>query len=473
MISTDAHRAPSSLLAVGVGAVAALAACLFTGTQLAALLAALVASALAAALFASGRYWAIAFLAAVLCLPPLPVPIGDSGPHPALFFLAAGLAAGLVRWRQWKHPIPAESIALLAFPLVLLAGLPLAAAYSGAALALQSLLRLALFAASLYVFFYAAGGPHALTASRARKHVGALYTAAVVSAVFACADFYFQLPAPAGFGPQFIWLDFGVFRRAQGFFYEASTLGNVCAFFLVFAATGLLARKEDLPVRKYWLLAGAIPIAAALLLSFSRASLLNVAVSLSMLAALNAARLRLARVVSVLAAAVGATLAITYAAVPVFLEFYWLRLTTSFQQLLAGNEQLLSGRLETWRALAGFLADNPQHAILGIGYKTLPYSTFTGQPAVADNTYLSSLVETGLVGLAALLAMHAAVLSMAWRAHRAEGLAGLLGTWIFCFWTGEIVQMLSGDLLTYWRVLPVYFWVLAIAVRLSFLPRRA
>jgi hypothetical protein len=25
--------------------------------------------------------------------------------------------------------------------------------------------------------------------------------------------------------------------------------------------------------------------------------------------------------------------------------------------------------------------------------------------------------------------------------------------------------MASGDLLTYWRVLPVYFWVLALAVR--------
>jgi len=25
--------------------------------------------------------------------------------------------------------------------------------------------------------------------------------------------------------------------------------------------------------------------------------------------------------------------------------------------------------------------------------------------------------------------------------------------------------MFSGDLLTYWRVLPVYFWVLALAVR--------
>jgi hypothetical protein len=39
--------------------------------------------------------------------------------------------------------------------------------------------------------------------------------------------------------------------------------------------------------------------------------------------------------------------------------------------------------------------------------------------------------------------------------------------WIFCFWMGELVQMLSGDLITYWRVLPIYFWILAIAVRES------
>jgi hypothetical protein len=43
--------------------------------------------------------------------------------------------------------------------------------------------------------------------------------------------------------------------------------------------------------------------------------------------------------------------------------------------------------------------------------------------------------------------------------------ASFLGTWFFCFWIGELVQMLSGDLLTYWRVLPVYFLVLALARR--------
>jgi hypothetical protein len=41
--------------------------------------------------------------------------------------------------------------------------------------------------------------------------------------------------------------------------------------------------------------------------------------------------------------------------------------------------------------------------------------------------------------------------------------AQIFGEWIFCFWAGEAVQMFSRDLITYWRVLPVYFRVLAIA----------
>ena len=36
---------------------------------------------------------------------------------------------------------------------------------------------------------------------------------------------------------------------------------------------------------------------------------------------------------------------------------------------------------------------------------------------------------------------------------------------MLCFWGARSVQMASGDLLTYWRVLPVYFFVLALAMR--------
>lgn len=109
---------------------------------------------------------------------------------------------------------------------------------------------------------------------------------------------------------------------------------------------------------------------------------------------------------------------------------------------------------------------HPWYSLVGVGYKTLPYSDFIGATAVADNTYLGMLVETGVAGFAAVIALNAAVLIAAYQAACVRNpFRAFLGTWIFCFWCGEIVQMFSGDLLTYWRVLPAYFCVLGMASR--------
>jgi O-antigen ligase len=119
---------------------------------------------------------------------------------------------------------------------------------------------------------------------------------------------------------------------------------------------------------------------------------------------------------------------------------------------------VLSGRLETWQTLAGFIAEHPWQTALGIGYKTLPNTTYLGKPLIADNMYLSALIETGVIGLASLLFLNAAILRTTWRALRADS---FFGKWMFCFWIGETVQMFSADILTFWRVLPIYLWVLA------------
>jgi O-antigen ligase len=96
----------------------------------------------------------------------------------------------------------------------------------------------------------------------------------------------------------------------------------------------------------------------------------------------------------------------------------------------------------------------------------LPYSDFIGAKAVGDNTYLTSLMETGIAGLFAVVALNIAILVCGYQASRSsDAVRSFAGMWMFCFWAGETVQMLSGDLLTYWRVLPVYFFVLALAAR--------
>src|SRR5579872_4278721 len=44
--------------------------------------------------------WIAVFFAASLLLPPLPAPIGNSGPHPSLAIAAVGLFAGVVWLRE-------------------------------------------------------------------------------------------------------------------------------------------------------------------------------------------------------------------------------------------------------------------------------------------------------------------------------------------------------------------------------------
>jgi O-antigen ligase len=407
--------------------------------------------------------WITGFFGAALLLPPLPIAAGNSGPHPALLFAAAGGWIGLVRLREWNLRLDPLAKTMLIFFSILLASVSCAVVYSGPEIAIASLARVFLFGIAIYIYLFEMNGPGAASEVNPARTVRWLLGAAFLVAVFACIDFYYQLPAPAGYGPQFVWLDTGVLRRAQGLFYEASTLGNFCAFFLVLIAV-LASESKRRPVSRIALAITGAALATALAFSYSRASILCVACSIGTLFFLRGwhTRIRL-RWMVLLPVSVAVGGAVVYWLFPAFAQAYWIRLSVSLEFFAEEPNRVMSGRVDSWFAIGKMIADHPFYLLTGIGYKTLPYAgLMNGGPIVADNMYLSLLIETGLPGLIAFLWMNVQILATA---YRAAARSSLFGTWIFCFWTGEMVQMLSGDLFTYWRVLALYFWVLAFAAR--------
>lgn len=414
--------------------------------------------------------WVLVLLGAAVLLPPLPLPWGDSGPHPAIAVASLGLAAGLAKLRAWRRcgGSLAAPVALLWFALC--ASVPWAAFYSGYAVAAGSLARLALFSISIYLFFYVAGGPgrELRTATLLRL----LFLSAAATSAFAAADFYFQFPAPSRFAPQFIWLSGGVYRRAQGLFYEASTLGLFCVFALVMAAAVAVRNAErQLGLRRWQLAAASVPLALALVLSFSRTAMASCLIALGMMVWLERARLRwfgkLLRTAGALAAG-GLVAAVLLALlVPHFVEAYLLRLWYTGAWFAEAPDLIFSHRLDSWRRLWEYAGAHPGRLLFGVGYKTLPYAGLDGTPVIADNTYLSVFIETGLLGLTALLWLHVTVLRCTWRWATSSGtaLGRLVGLGMCSFWCGLIFQMLSGDTLTYWRVLPWLFAILAAGLR--------
>ena len=141
--------------------------------------------------------WLVAFFFCLLLLPPLPLPLGNSGVHVAPLFALLGGMVGLVWIREWascSHPL---TRALVIFIGVLLESLAFAAIYSGWEIAMGSLARVVLFAISVFVFLYSYAGPSGNSWSPFRI-TKVLFGLAVAGALFACADFYFQFPAPGG-----------------------------------------------------------------------------------------------------------------------------------------------------------------------------------------------------------------------------------------------------------------------------------
>ena len=428
------------------------------------LCAALIVIPIAWSILRTPNGWLAMFFLCALLAPPLPIALGDSGPHVAVLFAGAGLAIGLLRIHEWRFHADWPAVSLVSLLAILAASVSMAAIYSGPIVAAASLARVVLFGISIYTFLYVRDGPGALNPVQSLRAIRWLFWAASLSALFACVDFYFQFPAPAGYAEQFIWLDSGVFRRAQGVFYEASTLGNLCAFFLEMIAVALFRPREAQPISRPAMFAGGAALAAALVLSYSRASLLNLAVALIALLWLHRDRIRWRRLMAGAAIFGAGAAALLFFAFPIFAGAYWQHVAVALQYFWEAPNQVLSGRVESWRTLGDFIASEPWHLLLGIGYKTLPYSSFIGSTAIGDNTYITLLVETGIAGLAAVVALNIAILVTARRASRSpDPVRSFLGTWMFCFWAGQVVQMFSADLLTYWRVLPVYLFVLALA----------
>ena len=203
---------------------------------------------------------------------------------------------------------------------------------------------------------------------------------------------------------------------------------------------------------------------AALMLSYSRGSLANLVAACVTLMILR--RVRAWRVIALAVVTAAVSIIAVRTLWPAFSDSYWTRIAGSLQYFWYSPDGVLSGRVGNWRLLTDFLLREPWQALFGIGYKTLPYTGLAGTPIIADNTYLGLLVETGIAGLGAFLALNFFILRAALRAARkSHPRAVFFGEWIFCFWIGEMLQMLSGDLITYWRVLPLYFWVLGTAIR--------
>src|SRR5690348_11599039 len=141
------------LISLSIGAYAALVASAPSLASRAALAAPLALTILAWWTLAAPHRWILGFVAAALLLPPLPIPLGDSGPHPSLLFAGFGILAGAIYIRDWRITTGPFPRALVFLWSILLLSTALAAFFSGLEIAFQAMARVLLLGIGVFVFF--------------------------------------------------------------------------------------------------------------------------------------------------------------------------------------------------------------------------------------------------------------------------------------------------------------------------------
>lgn len=405
------------------------------------------------------------FLAGLIALPPVFLErLGAVPIYPTTLLLPMGIAIVVCRLPDFKLRFDPIVSAFACFLLFTGVSLPFVWLFSGKQVGWDSLLRWLMLAQVTLIYIIARGGMRAEESRLEQRLMPVLFAAAAASAIYGVIDFVWPIPIPHPAADQFIWLGSGMIRRAQGVFFEASSFANMCGFFLAAAAAALLTGKERvLGLSKACLMAFIAVLMLAVFLSFSRSAWGCVLTSILVFGAFFG-RVRAGRVAWFLFA-----LCLPLFLLPLYSPELWnyflVNRVGHFTQLFTDPNLVSSGRIDTWRRIAGVLQEHPHYFIFGVGYKSLPRTHLFHETIITDNGFLNLLLETGIAGLFSFV-LFLAIAFRAFRrlAHSSSVKTAFWGGFLFSFWCGECVQLMAADAYTYWRNMAVFLTLMGIVM---------
>ena len=406
--------------------------------------------------------WLYGCLASSITIPAIYLSsLGEDTPvYLSNFVFLLGGTIVLAGLRQFHAPLDDFGRASLLFLSALMLSIPFAYWVSGPDELAQSLLRLILIVQPFFVYAWIRNFVNLEGLKQLRRFIDFLLWMGGITAVYGIIDFYFPVPISHPFADQYIFLEAVPIRRAQGILYEASSFGNLCAFFLCLSLGLLVCSRPLSRLRSTLLGLGAVVFTLALFLSYSRGAWVVALIAIPILLRIEN-RLRFGVIASVVAVFCTCAWIVYRLSASLALNFFFVRLG-NLLGIWSDPNTATSGRWESWGTLLSFFADHPWLLLFGIGYKTIASTDLFGVPVVADNGYLSVLFETGVVGLISFLWLNYVLLrSLIQAGPPPSPMHRVCRNILFAFWCGELIQMLTGDIFTYWRNLTTFFALLA------------
>jgi O-antigen ligase len=212
------------------------------------------------------------------------------------------------------------------------------------------------------------------------------------------ADYLLHIPGLRPTSYQVFFISRSIFRRPSGTAEHPIEFGVVLAMTLPLAAYRAFGSRTRAEMQWRWLSATIILVGATM--SLSRSAILGIAAAGIVLATTWSVR----RIVNI-----GGAAMVVFAAMRVLIPGLVGTMISLFLHLT--TDPSITGRTQDYSIVGGTIRDHP---LVGRGFGTF----IPGPNDLLDNQYLGTIVETGFIGLAALLAVFIAAFLSARGARR-------------------------------------------------------
>lgn len=282
----------------------------------------------------------------------------------------------------------------------------------------------------------------------------------IIGSSIGIINFFLRVPMQS---EQYILINHELIYRAGGVYQEANSFANMMTFNIIFALIILLEKAR---IRKNIKILSIINIASSLvglIVSFCRGPIVAILVTLIIMAIyyIKNNNLKLFKLLLIIAICCMFIINLNEE-IAKLVEIF---LNDRVLPLLSINGEninsISSGRIGIWSSLIeNFFSLNWIVILLGTGYKASTIHLGFGN--LSDNNYLGALVQTGILGFVVFIVLNYKIITNMIKYKTNNIYIKIYKDTVIFIWISNMIQMLTGDVITFYRNISLVFIFIAI-----------